>query len=170
MIELTPIETVRKSKKKLERILKVKLTINECDVLVEGEPEDEYTARKVIDAILFGFRFSVAILIKDEDFLFEKLNIKDFTRRKDFETIRARIIGKGGKTLRTLNTLTDCFFEMQNNEVGIIGSSEKIKNAQDAVISIIQGSKQANVYSFLEKHQVQPVLDLGLKEREKNNK
>jgi rRNA processing protein Krr1/Pno1 len=56
---------------------------------------------------------------------------------------------------------------MKNNEVGIIGSPELIKNAGDAVISIIHGSKQANVYSFLEKHHIQPVLDLGLKEPKK---
>ena len=107
------------------------------------------------------------MLIKEEDFLFEILDIKDYTHRKDLETIRARIIGKGGKTLKTLNTLTECYFELKGNSVGIIGSPELIKNGQDAVIFLIQGSKQANVYSFLEKHQVKPVVDLGIKEKKK---
>lgn len=165
MITSENIEKIIKSKKKLERMLNVKIIIQDGEVSAEGKPENEYIAQKVIDAISFGFRPSVALLVKRDDFLFEILNIKDYTRRKDYEVIRARIIGKGGKTLRALNNLTGCFFEMKNNEVGIIGSPENIKNAQDAIISIVQGSKQANVYSYLEKHQIKPILDLGLKER-----
>ncbi len=161
------ISKVVKNKKKLERILGVKITIRENEISVEGIPEDEYIAEKVIDAINFGFPIPIALLIKEEDFLFEILEIKKFTHRKDLETIRARIIGKAGKTLKTLNTLTECHFELKDNNVGIIGSPELIKNAQDAVILLIQGSKQANVYTYLEKHHVKPILDLGLKERKK---
>jgi len=165
MITSENIEKVTKIKKKLERMLNVKIVVNEEGISAEGKPENEYIAGKVIDAIQFGFRPPVALLIKSEDFLFEVLNIKDYTHRKDFGTIRARIIGTGGKTLRTLSQLTECFFEMNNNEVGIIGSPEHMKKAQDAVISIVQGARQANVYSHLEKHQKKPILDLGLKEQ-----
>jgi len=52
-------------------------------------------------------------------------------------------------------------------QVGIIGYPEYIKNAQDSVIRLIQGAKQANVYAFLEKHQIQTPVDLGLKEPKK---
>lgn len=160
------ISKVIKNKKRLERLLNVKIIIKGEEISVEGIPEDEYAAEKVIDAINFGFPIPIALLIKEEDFLFEILDIKKYTHRKDFETIRARIIGKGGKTLKTLSTLTECHFELKDNNVGIIGSPELIKNASDAVILLIQGSKQANVYTYLEKHQIKPVLDLGLK-REK---
>ena len=50
-----------------------------------------------------------------------------------------------------------------DNLVGIIGDAELIKNTQDAIISLIKGSKQSNVYTRLEKQKVKPVLDLGLK-------
>jgi rRNA processing protein Krr1/Pno1 len=59
--------------------------------------------------------------------------------------------------------LTDCNFELKNNEVGIIGNPEHIENAQNAVIAIIKGAKQSNVYSFLEKHKPGEIIDLGLK-------
>ncbi|OGJ12517.1 hypothetical protein A3K82_03205 [Candidatus Pacearchaeota archaeon RBG_19FT_COMBO_34_9] len=167
MIISDNISKILKNKKKLEEILNVKITIKNDEISVQGNTEDEYIAEKVLDAISFGFPLSMALLIKKEDFLFEILNIKDYTPRKDFETIRARIIGRNGKTLKTLSNLTECYFEIKNNNVGIIGSPENIKNAQDAVILIIQGSKQANVYSYLEKHHVQPVLDLGLKKLKK---
>lgn len=157
-----------KNKGKLEKILDVKIAINGEDVSIEGDAEDEYIAEKVIDALGFGFPLSAALLIKKENFIFEILNIKEYTHRKNLGAVRARIIGRKGKTLRTLSNLTECNFEIKDNHVGIIGAPEFIKNAQDAVISIIQGSKQANVYSYLEKHRVQPVLDLGLKKPKKS--
>lgn len=159
------ISRITRNKKRLEEKLKVKITIQEKKVSIEGEPEDEYTAEKVIDALNFGFPFSTALLIKEEDFIFEIINIKEYTKRKDFERVKARIIGRKGKTLKTLNELTNCNFELKDNEVGIIGQPERIYNAQEAIISLIKGSKQSNVYNFLEKHQVKPVFDLGLKDK-----
>jgi len=158
------IPRIIKNKKKLEEELKVKIKNRGKEVTVEGKAEDEYIAEKVIDALNFGFPFSVALMIKEDDNLFEVINIKDYTKRKDLERIRARIIGKQGKSLATLHQLTKCNFELKDNSVGIIGDPEYIKNAQEAIISIIKGTKHANVYSHLEKHQVKPVIDLGLKE------
>ena len=154
---------ILKNKKRLENKLNIKISNRGKEVQINGKPEEEYIAEKVIDALNFGFPFSVAISIKEESLEFEILNIKDHTTRKDLERIRARIIGKGGKTLKTLNQLTKCNFELKDNFVGIIGAPELIENAQESVISIIKGSKQSNVYSHLEKNQLKPVIDLGLK-------
>ena len=159
-----------KNVKQLELELNVKIKIKGKEISIDGTPEDEYIAEKVIDAVNFGFPLEAALSIKNDDFLFERLNIKDFTHRKDLKRIRARIIGTEGRTFRTLNQLTDCNFEIRDNEVGIIGSPESIKNGHEAVILIIHGSKQANVYAFLEKHQLKPVSDLGLKEKKKFKK
>lgn len=153
-----------KNKRRLEKILNIKITNKGKEVFIKGESEDEYIAEKVIDALNFGFPFSTAILIKKEDFIFEIINIKDYTKRKDLERVRARIIGTKGKTLQTLTQLTKCHFELKENHIGIIGSPEYMENGQQAVISIIQGAKQSNVYNFLEKHQIKEIIDLGLKE------
>lgn len=151
-----------KNKKKLEQELNVKITNRGKEVTINGTPKYEYIAEKVIDAINFGFPFPTALMIK-EDFIFETINIKNYTKRKDLKRIRARIIGTKGKTLKTLSNLTKCYFELKDNYIGIVGLPEYIKNAQEAVISIIQGSKQSNVYNYLEKHQVKEPIDLGLK-------
>ncbi len=116
-----------------------------------------------------GFPFAIALLIKEEDFILEIMNIKDYTSRKDLETIRARIIGKDGKTLKTLVNLTQCHFEVNENFVGILGAPEHIKYAQEAVISLIKGTKQSNVYAYLEKHQVKRIEDLGLRDEKYKN-
>lgn len=164
---LDKVPRVIKGKKVLERELNVKLTLKGNIVEIEGNSVDEYLAEKIIEAIDFGFPFRTALLIKEEDLLFERINIKTHTKRTDFMRIRARIIGKDGKTLKTLTTLTDCFFEIKNNEVGIIGNPENIETANQAIISLIKGAKQSNVYSYLEKHQPQEIIDLGLKEVKK---
>lgn len=158
------VPRIIKNKKKLEEELNIKIKNRGKEVTIEGKPEDEYVAKKVIDALNFGFPFSIALSIKKEDYLFEIINIKDHTKRKDLKRIRARIIGKKGKALGTLHQLTKCHFELKDNNVGIIGYPEYMENAQEAITSIIRGSKHANVYGNLEKHQVKPVVDLGLKE------
>ena len=153
-----------RNKKRLEEKLDVKITNKGKEIFINGKSTDEYIAEKIIDALNFGFPFSTAMLIKEADFIFEIINIKDYTKRKDLKRIKARIIGKGGRTLQTLNQLTKCHFELKDNQVGIIGPPEHLANGQEAVISIIKGAKQSNVYSFLEKHQVKSIIDLGLKQ------
>ncbi len=164
------IQRILKNKKRLEEELNVKITNRGKEIFIEGVPEDEYIAEKAIDALNMGFPLKVALLIKNEDFVFEVLNIKDYTKRHDLKRIRARIIGTGGKTLRTLCNLTKCFFEIKNNDVGIIGHNEYIEIAQEGIFSIIKGTKQANVYAYLEKHQPEPIVDLGLKEPKKRKR
>lgn len=156
-----------KSRKILEKQLKVKITNRGKEVTITGKPEDEYIATKVIDAINFGFSIPRALLINKEDYIFEIINIKEHTKRKDLKRIRARIIGKKGQTLRTLEELSKCFFELKNNEIGILGHPEYMENAQESIIHLIKGAKHGNVYAYLEKHQIEPVLDLGLKEKKK---
>jgi len=167
IIIVDKLARIIKSRKRLERVLNVKISNRGREVKIEGSAEDEYVAEKIIDALNFGFPLGIALLIKDEDLLFEMIRIKDHTKRHDLKRVRARIIGTGGGTLKTLSYLTKCYFELKDNEVGIIGDPEYIENAQEAMISLIKGAKQSNVYAHLEKHQVQPVVDLGLKEDKK---
>jgi ribosomal RNA assembly protein len=158
-----------KNKANLEKELNVKINITGKEIMITGEPEEEYTAEKVIEAIDFGFPFSAALEIKKEDILFEILNIKEYTNQKDFERVRGRVIGKEGKALKTISNLSNCYIELSGNKLGIIGEAECIRNAEEACKLLIKGSKHANVYAYLEKHKIEPITDLGLKE-EKNSK
>ena len=164
-ILLEKTKRIEKNKTKLEKVLKIKIFVKEKEVSIDGQAEDEYIAEKVLEAISLGFPLPSALTIKTEDYMFEIINIKDHTKRADLASIRARIIGKGGKTLKTLTDLTEWFLELSKNSVGIIGSPENIKPTQTALISLIKGSKQSNVYSYLEKHHPEPIYDLGLKEK-----
>ncbi len=159
------IPRIIKAKKKLRKELGVKISNRGKEVYLEGSGEDEFFAEKVIEAIDFGFSISHALRIREEDLDFERLNIKDYTKSKNLERVRGRIIGKEGKALKVLSDLTDCFFEMKDNEVGIIGYPENIENAQKAIIQLAQGAKHGHVYAGLEKNRPFPVEDLGLKDK-----
>jgi len=157
-----PIRII-KTKEELKRITGVNIDNRGKEIYLEGKPEDEFIAEKIVDALDFGFPFSSAITIKQDNFHFEILDIKDYTPRKDLEIVRGRIIGKDGRTLKTLAILSNCFFEIKGNQIGIIAPVENIKSARESIVSLIRGSKQASVYRFLEKNQLKPVEDLGIK-------
>jgi ribosomal RNA assembly protein len=169
MIKIIVDKLVRitKNRKKLEEILEVKIENRGTEVYIEGDAENEYIAEKVVNALNFGFPFSVAIEIKTADLVFERINIKDYTKQKDLARVRGRIIGAQGKTIKTISELGNCYMELKDNYVGIIGEPEFIKNAQEAIISLAKGAKQANVYAYLEKHRPEEVVDLGLKDFKK---
>jgi ribosomal RNA assembly protein len=145
------IRKILQNKKKIETELKVKITNKGKLVFINGKPENEFTTIQVIDAINLGFSIQKALLLKDEIILLQSIHIKDLTKRTDLERVRARIIGKQGKTLKTLNNLTGCEFSLKDNVIGIIGNTEEIEEAIQSVTSLIQGSKQGNVYAHAEK-------------------
>jgi ribosomal RNA assembly protein len=161
------IARIIKSKGNLERELNVNIDINEKEVSISGEPEEEYIAEKVIEAIDFGFPFSNALEIKKEDIIFEILNIKEHTTKRNFERIRGRIIGKDGKTIKTISDLSNCYIELLGNKLGIIGNCENIRIVEEAFKLLIRGTKQAHVYAYLEGHRPEHIIDLGLKEVKK---
>jgi rRNA processing protein Krr1/Pno1 len=45
----------------------------------------------------------------------------------------------------------DCEIVIGNTEVGIIGAADSIDNIVTAITNLIRGSKQANMYYFLER-------------------
>lgn len=138
------------NKKRLESELKVKITNKGKNVFINGKAEDEFIALKVLEAINLGFSIERALLLKNPEILFQTLNIKDI-KKGNLEEIRARVIGTKGKTLKTINKLTDCAISLKDNCIGIIGDCDDIEEAVQAVTSLIRGSKQSHVYARLER-------------------
>ena len=142
---------LKKELKFLESKLNVKIKIDGKKVVVEGDSLNEYETCLVLEALNFGFSAQDSILLKDEDILFRILNIKDFTRRKNLHEVRARIIGTHGQTKKTLEEISKSKIIIKENKVGILGNAEEIEYAITAISNIIKGSKQSNVYKYLEK-------------------
>ncbi|MFA5992724.1 MAG: hypothetical protein WC796_03395 [Candidatus Pacearchaeota archaeon] len=148
------IKSARKilsNKLELEKKLKVKISVSGTTTTIEGNETDEYFAERVLLALDFPFTLEEALLLINENYMFEKINIKSHTHRKDLNTIKARLIGTKGKTLRVLEDLSDSLITVKDNNVAIISPAEDAEKSIQAIISIIKGSKQANVYARLEK-------------------
>ena len=145
---------VLQNKDELEKKLKVKILVkgqNTSISSLSNNEIDEYFAERVLLALDYPFLVEDALLLLNEDYLFEIIHIKDYTKRHDLKVINGRIIGSEGKTLRVLQDLSNSLIAVKDNSVAIIAHSEDFENARQAVISLIKGSKQANVYARLEK-------------------
>ena len=162
-IDLKNKYRVIRIKKRLETKLKVNIEIDHTEVKVDGDELDVFLALEIIKAINAGFTFNNALLLTDENYDIEIINIKDFSRKSP-SLVKSRIIGTQGKTLRTLTELSECLMKIKDNDVYIIGPAEKIKDAVTALKSLIRGSKQSNVYSYLERQKNKFIPDLGLKQ------
>lgn len=167
MILIENTKTIKKIKSRksfLENKLKIKLKIAGKNITIKGEEIAKYEATNVFQAIDKGFPIEEALLLLNENYIFELMNIKNLATRKDISQIRARIIGRKGKTLKVLQELTECYLILKDNYVYIIGPSEKIKDCLNGIRKLIQGSKQSSTYTYLERQRkVEVPSDLGLK-------
>ncbi|MFA5020007.1 MAG: hypothetical protein WC533_02820 [Candidatus Pacearchaeota archaeon] len=150
-LSIKSVRKIAQNKHELEEKLNVNISIMGGVVELSGNADDEHFAVKVIQALDFQFLIEDALLLLREDYMLCILNIKDYTNRNDLNVIRSRLIGTKGKTLKVLESLCDCFFAVKENKVAIIGPCGKMQEAEQAIISLIQGAKQANVYTRLEK-------------------
>lgn len=158
------IYKIKHQKRFLENKLKVKLEVLPGKITISGSELNEYEASRVLEAIDKGFSIETSLLLKNEDYVFEIINIKNISPRKNLALVRARIIGTKGKTLKVIKGLTDCDILLKDNQIFIIGPTEKIKDALNGLRKLIQGSKQSSTYSYLEKRKKHSVPDdLGLK-------
>ncbi len=162
ILDKKDIQKIKKRKNFLEKNLHLKIDIVGENVELKGKEIDIYIGEKVLEAIDAGFAINRALLLLNEDYSFEKIPLKSVTRRKNLEPVIGRIIGTKGKTLRTLSELSGCFISLKDNVVSIIGPSEKLKEIVTAIKNLIRGSKQSNVYYFLERTK-RDGEELGLK-------
>ncbi|MBS3091020.1 hypothetical protein J4217_01055 [Candidatus Pacearchaeota archaeon] len=161
---------LKKNKKELEDKLNVSITITGKKADISGEAVDEYEAMIVLEAINFGFSAKKALMLKDQDILFQHINIKKFTHRKKLEDVRARLIGTEGKTKRAIENITLSHLAIRGNDIGIIAPADLMQEVITALTNLIRGSKQSNVYNFLERMNAEKKKfpdDLGLKKDKK---
>lgn len=144
------IKEFTKAKKRIEKKLGLTITIKDHRVTVQGDSIDEYAAEQVFDAINFGFSITKALELADAEVVFKRIHIKEFTKR-NLKDVKARLIGTHGKTRKTLSEISGCEVKINESEVGILGDVENVDDVYTAVVHIIKGSKQSNMYKFLER-------------------
>ncbi len=173
IIYFPKLRELREHKEEVEKKVGVKLTFDGKRVLYQGDAVQEYNAERVLQAMAFGFSAKEALQLLEPDTSFKVIMMRHFTRRKDMEEVRSRVIGKEGKTKRTIENITDCDIIISNNDIGILGPSTQVETAIVGLGNLIRGTKEANTYAFLERHNAEVKKnrsDLGLKEDEGKTK
>ena len=162
------LKKIKKSIKRVEEKIKIKVhTRKGNQVVVEGNEVNEFLVENILRAVDFGFDVEDALLLKNDDFSLSFIDIKEHTHRKNLKEVRSRVVGTQGKAKRTIEELTGAAMVIHNNKVGIIVDSDHLDAACQGIISLIQGSKHGNVFSYLEKQNAKlrhiDEDDLGLK-------
>lgn len=143
------------TKRKLERDTKTNIEINSEDGLCRISGTDAlllYLAREVIRAIARGFNPETARALLKSDFAIEILSLDEFARNQnDYERLRGRVIGEGGKSRRTIEDLTETSICVYGKTVSIIGPADNIADSRKAVQSLLAGSPHAHIYRWLER-------------------
>jgi ribosomal RNA assembly protein len=75
------------------------------------------------------------------------------------ERIKGRIIGEEGKSRRTIEDLTDTYISVYGHSVGLIGKSDQIKIASDAVTMLSKGKSHKTVYNMLQEARRKAKMD-----------
>jgi ribosomal RNA assembly protein len=143
----------------LEKEFKTKITIHkgktEADFIINGNSSvQEYLILEILEALAVGFDLEIAMLLKNEEVVFKKVELKKYVHGGRLEVIKGRIVGSQGKSKRVIQSLTECDLCLCDNNVAIIGHAENVELASRAIESLIRGSKHANVFKLLEKGRV----------------
>ena len=150
-IYLEKTTELKRAKRELEKKLNVKIEIQDKEAIVEGDSLDEYEAIQIIEAISFGFSASKALLLKEPEYAFRKLHIGEFSGKRKLTVIKSRLIGRHGKTKKTIEDVSNSYIIIQENEIGIISPTESIEFVITALINLMKGTKESNIYRYLEK-------------------
>jgi ribosomal RNA assembly protein len=142
---------IRKERENLSSKLNVNINVKGKNVTIDGPAVKEYEASLVMEAMQAGFSAKKALDLLNEEFIFRKLKIKDYTRKKNLKEVRGRIIGKQGKTKRTIENIANCEVIVKENELSFICPAGEVEEVTTGIINLIRGTKQSNIYSFLEK-------------------
>jgi len=153
-------------KRQLEHATKTRIHVDsdEGDVVVSGKDALLlYSCREVVRAIGRGFNPEIAMLMLKQDFGIEIISLKDYARNpNDYERLRGRVIGEGGKSRQTVEYLTMTHISVYGKTIGIVGQLEHIPNARKAVEALLSGRKHGTVYKFLERKRKEMRTQYGI--------
>ncbi|MHA2089838.1 MAG: KH domain-containing protein [Candidatus Kariarchaeaceae archaeon] len=127
----------------------------EVEIRARPELEDPVqllNARDIVKAIGRGFSIQQSMKLVEDNYYLEIIRLKPMVgpQPTQMRRVKSRIIGSGGKTKESIEELTGCSLVVLGGTVSLIGEFERIANAKDAVVNIINGFQVENVISQLE--------------------
>ena len=154
-------------KKRIEDICGISILIDSktgevtIDLKKDIQESEPFKAIEIINAIGRGFSPSRAFKLLQENVILEILDLREYTKKShnSLERVKGRIIGFKGKCRNTLEELTNTFISVFGHTVGIIGKSEEVKSALDAIDMLASGSIHKTVYNMLQRERRKNKMD-----------
>ena len=153
------LRAIEQVAKKLEDEFHVKITIDKQNNAVIIEPTEStmldelMKVKSIIEAINYGFSPEDALELKNEDYILEVIDLRDYVDKDKINhliRIKGRIIGENGKAKRVIQELTNTKIVIDERAVAIIGPYENVKAAREAIEMLIRGRQHATVYRWLQ--------------------
>jgi len=142
--------------KDIESKFNVEVRVDKKGGVIEVIPKEGATldqvlkVREVVRAITYGFKLEDALLLENDDYRLEVIDLKEFfDKESHLVRVKGRIIGEGGKAKLTLQELTDTRIFVGDRYVAIIGPTENVLMAKEAIQMLIRGRQHGTVYKYL---------------------
>jgi len=141
-----------KTKKEIEERTNTKIRVSkEGEVSIRGDSFDAWLTKKIVKAIGRGFSPEKALLLLDENYGLEIIELRDWAKTKNSLTrLKGRVIGEKGKAKRTIENLTESYISVYGKTICIIGETRKMPAIRRAIEMLLSGSRHATVYRMLE--------------------
>jgi ribosomal RNA assembly protein len=150
------------TKKRIECLTHTKINVDsktgEVDVSFEGENAiNLYNALNIIKAIARGFSPEHALLLLDENYYIEFIDLTHELGKNEKLLLskRGRVIGKHGSVRQQIEQDTGTFISVYGKTIGIIGKIEGVQTAKKAIEMLLSGATHDSVKGFLRKKAIQ---------------
>jgi ribosomal RNA assembly protein len=138
-------------KSELERQSRTRITITEGVVIEGDDPLMVMRAAEVVKAVGRGFSPEKAMLLLGDAYELRIISLQGESE-KTIKRLMSRVIGRNGATRRILEHDTNCLISVYGKTVAIIGKSDEVPAAEEAVECLLKGRSHGYVYARVRKH------------------
>lgn len=148
------------TKARIEELTKAKMQVDsstgEVTIIFPEPLEDPLLPMKlesVVRAIGRGFNPEVAMMLLEDDYVLEVIDIRRFVgdAKNALTRMRGRLIGERGRTRTYIEERTSTRISVYGHTVSIIGRTYDVVAAREAVISLLEGSMHSTAYRLMER-------------------
>lgn len=148
------------TKARIEEITKAKISVDSStgEVVIRfQEPlEDPLLPMKLeslVRAIGRGFNPEVALMLLEDDYVLEVIDIRRFVgdTKNALRRMRGRLIGERGRARSYIEERTNTKISVYGHTVSIIGRTYDVVAAREAIISLLEGSMHSTAYRLMER-------------------
>lgn len=148
-----------KTKRKIEKITKTKITIDSKTGEVTIENSDAFNvliAERICKAIARGFAPEKALLLAEDHYELRVISLREILggSRKAIHTKKARIIGTKGSVRRKIESETNCFIVVYGDTIALIGLEDDLEDAESIILDIVNGAEIPKAFERLEERRL----------------